>query len=651
MLDGMTTRSVGKLGKKRYGRYTAFFKKRSTLFPEEEIKEAILALKVMPSMRCLMTAGPALDRDNIAGYNCFPGDTHVTTREFGITTFNDIKNQSVHVVDGNGEWVETTCQSFGTQQIVEVHLKTSGKGSFKIRSTPNHRWILRDGTEKVTLDLKSGDRLASVSMPERSVFEMNDDYIKGVQHGIVFGDGNAVYKRLYNQHGSREKDVVIERTCSSFHVRLCGKKTELARYFKNYSISYPKSYEGDSLIHISDRAIDLKSLPEFEGVTDEYLTGFIRGWFATDGSYSKESQATLMGKKDHIEWLLKVGPRLGFVPHHWSFDSELRETNYGRANHLSGTVEFDRRWMVKEDFLCDKYKERFVPIDTKRHPGFGMVDKIVETSSYEEVFCFDVPTTHSFLLTKNLLTGNCSYVAIDHPRAFDEILYILMCGTGVGFSVERQFINSLPLINEDMYNAETVIQVHDSRIGWATAFRQLIALLYAGQIPRWDLTKLRPKGARLKTFGGRASGPEPLNHLFQFCVDVFRRAAGRKLNSLECHDIVCKIADIVIVGGVRRCLKFDTQVQMKDGSWRQINQVVVGDSVRLPDGSSALVSNLFDNGQDEIVKIHLQDGTSFECSKNHRWFVYNHKTDGFEWVETSALSEGEYSMVDPTESE
>jgi ribonucleoside-diphosphate reductase alpha chain len=174
----------------------------------------------------------------------------------------------------------------------------------------------------------------------------------------------------------------------------------------------------------------------------------------------------------------------------------------------------------------------------------------------------------------NIAGYNCSYVAIDHPRAFDEILYILMCGTGVGFSVERQFINSLPLINEDMYNAETVIQVHDSRIGWATAFRQLIALLYAGQIPRWDLTKLRPKGARLKTFGGRASGPEPLNHLFQFCVDVFRRAAGRKLNSLECHDIVCKIADIVIVGGVRRSalislsnLSDDRMRNAKNGQW------------------------------------------------------------------------------------
>jgi ribonucleoside-triphosphate reductase len=144
---------------------------------------------------------------------------------------------------------------------------------------------------------------------------------------------------------------------------------------------------------------------------------------------------------------------------------------------------------------------------------------------------------------------NCAYVAIDHPRAFDEILYILMCGTGIGFSVERQFISHLPTINEDFYHVETLIQVHDSRIGWATAFRQLIALLYAGQIPKMDVSKVRAKGERLKTFGGRASGPEPLVQLFQFCIDIFKKAAGRKLNSVECHDIVCKIADIVIVRG------------------------------------------------------------------------------------------------------
>lgn len=118
---------------------------------------------------------------------------------------------------------------------------------------------------------------------------------------------------------------------------------------------------------------------------------------------------------------------------------------------------------------------------------------------------------------------------------------------GVGFSVERQYINNLPVINEDFFQTETVIQVQDSRIGWASSFRQLIALLYSGNIPKWDLSKLRPKGERLKTFGGRSSGPEPLNELFQFCINIFKNAKGRKLNSLECHSLVCKIAEIVVV--------------------------------------------------------------------------------------------------------
>lgn len=152
----------------------------------------------------------------------------------------------------------------------------------------------------------------------------------------------------------------------------------------------------------------------------------------------------------------------------------------------------------------------------------------------------------------NVAGYNCAFLAVDHPRAFDEMMYILMCGTGVGFSVERQFINKLPEVSEEFYETDTTIVVRDSKIGWATAFKELISLLYNGQIPKWDLSKLRPAGARLKTFGGRSSGPEPLDELFRFCVDSFRRASGRRLSSIECHDICCKIGEVVVCGGVRR---------------------------------------------------------------------------------------------------
>ena len=147
---------------------------------------------------------------------------------------------------------------------------------------------------------------------------------------------------------------------------------------------------------------------------------------------------------------------------------------------------------------------------------------------------------------------NCSYVPVDSPRAFDETMYILMCGTGVGFSVERNCIDKLPLVAEDFHRTDTVIKVGDSRPGWAKSLKELIAMLYAGQIPAWDVSEVRPAGARLKTFGGRASGPQPLVELFEFVVQKFRNAAGRRLYPIECHDIMCKIGEVVVVGGVRR---------------------------------------------------------------------------------------------------
>jgi ribonucleoside-diphosphate reductase alpha chain len=183
-------------------------------------------------------------------------------------------------------------------------------------------------------------------------------------------------------------------------------------------------------------------------------------------------------------------------------------------------------------------------------------------------------TAGEALKRDNTAGYNCSYVAVNRVRAFDEILYILMCGTGVGFSVERQYVEKLPTIAEAFTDSDTTIVVQDSKAGWAKAFRELVSLLIGGQVPQWDLSKVRPAGARLKTFGGRASGPKPLEDLFRFTVDTFRRAAGRKLTSIECHDIVCKIAEIVVVGGVRRSALISlsnlTDERMRDaktGAW------------------------------------------------------------------------------------
>lgn len=175
---------------------------------------------------------------------------------------------------------------------------------------------------------------------------------------------------------------------------------------------------------------------------------------------------------------------------------------------------------------------------------------------------------------------NCAYLPVDSPRSFDETMYILMCGTGVGFSVESKYIDQLPKISETFTESDTVINVADSKEGWARSFREIISLLIAGQIPKWDVSGVRPAGARLKTFGGRASGPEPLVDLFNFAVSLFQGAAGRRLTSVECHDLMCKIADIVVVGGVRRSAMIslfdvtdDRMNKAKHGAWWEMNGI------------------------------------------------------------------------------
>ena len=211
----------------------------------------------------------------------------------------------------------------------------------------------------------------------------------------------------------------------------------------------------------------------------------------------------------------------------------------------------------------------------------GQIDEEVALKLFNAIHSQEVMPSMRCMMTAgtaldkdNVAGFNCSYLHIDSPRSFDELMYVLMCGTGVGFSVERNFINKLPEVAESFHPTESVIVVSDSKIGWASAFRELIAMLYAGKIPNWDTSRVRGAGERLKTFGGRASGPEPLVDLFNFCIEVFRKASGRKLTSIECHDIVCKIADIVVVGGVRRSalislsnLSDGRMAKAKSGDW------------------------------------------------------------------------------------
>lgn len=243
----------------------------------------------------------------------------------------------------------------------------------------------------------------------------------------------------------------------------------------------------------------------------------------------------------------------------------IHKSRYARYREELGRRE---NWGETVKRYCDFFKEKFG-------------DVFPYEKVYQAILSLEVMPSMRALMSAgpalardNMAGYNCSYVAVDHPRVFDEIMYILLCGTGVGFSVERQYVQHLPEVPEELHESNTVISVADSKIGWAAAFRELISLLYSGQMPKWDLSKVRPAGARLKTFGGRASGPEPLDSLFTFTTNLFRGSAGAKLSSIKVHDLVCKIADIVVVGGVRRSALIslsnltDERMRMaKSGAW------------------------------------------------------------------------------------
>ena len=287
------------------------------------------------------------------------------------------------------------------------------------------------------------------------------------------------------------------------------------------------------------------------------------------------------------------------------------------------------RWIEKEkrreswEETVKRYFD-FFEVQLKEHNNY-IVSPELRSELENAVLNLEIMPSMRALMTAgealrrdNTAGYNCSYVAINRVRAFDEILYILMCGTGVGFSVERQYVEKLPTIAEHFSPSDTTIIVEDSKAGWAKAYKELISLLIGGQIPKWDISKVRAAGARLKTFGGRASGPRPLEDLFKFTCDTFKRAAGRKLTSIECHDIVCKIAEIVVVGGVRRSALISlsnlTDERMRDaksGAWWNDNP------------QRALANNSVAYKEKPEIGIFMDEWVSLYKSKSGERGIFN----------------------------
>jgi ribonucleoside-diphosphate reductase alpha chain len=271
-------------------------------------------------------------------------------------------------------------------------------------------------------------------------------------------------------------------------------------------------------------------------------------------------------------------------------------TDYQEFIHKSRYAKyFDGKGRESWEDTVERYMENIV------YPKLG--EDTYTKSIRDAILSLEVMPSMRSMMTAgpaskrdNTCMYNCSYLPVDDPKSFDEAMFILLCGTGVGFSVERQYVSKLPEI-PTLFQSDTTIVVKDSKEGWAKAFRQLLALLWAGEIPQWDISKVRPAGARLKTFGGRASGPAPLVDLFNFTIKTFKDAQGRKLSSIECHDIMCKVGEIVVVGGVRRSamislsnLSDDRMRHAKSGAWWENNpqRALANNSVSYTDKPDAV---------------------------------------------------------------
>lgn len=261
-----------------------------------------------------------------------------------------------------------------------------------------------------------------------------------------------------------------------------------------------------------------------------------------------------------------------------NYQKFIHKSRYARWLEEEGRRE---NWDETVERLISYYENQ---VDKK---GYCLRKHSVGLELYEAIHNLDVMPSMRAMMTAgpaldrcHVPAYNCAYLPVDSPRSFDEAMYILMCGTGVGFSVENKYIEQLPKISEEFTDSDTTITIRDSKEGWARGFRELISLLIAGQLPRWDVSAVRGKGERLKTFGGRASGPEPLVDLFEFSCELFKNSAGRRLTSIEAHDLMCKIADIVVVGGVRRSAMIslfdptdDRMTTSKMGAWWEHNSI------------------------------------------------------------------------------
>ena len=495
-------------------------------FPQlkDEINSAyryVYEKKILPSMRSIQFAGKPIELNNSRLYNCFSKDTTFVTSE-GIKSFNDFNdNDSISVLTHKGNWKTAIVRNYGKQELNEITI-TKGRNHQKIRATQNHRWILKDGT--YTTNLSVGDKLLNAP----AIFDAFDyDNASPFErlywaYGYVFGDGTKI------KSNGKNYDYSMVRLCGDDKNKYYNRFEELG-----FSSSSSLSLNGDCIFYTGKY---LKTYPDPKIDSPELIRAFVAGYLDADGGKNR-SQTSLSkyndivaSDEDHqyvIENLFSIAGITIFN----IMDISGQETNYGIRKNA-------KRYSISTN------------LSSKTNSVFSV--KEIKKSTFEEVWCLEVEDDHSFVLSGGISTGNCSFAPVDSIEAFSEIMFLLLSGCGVGYSVQNHHIEKLPPITKPTKTRRYL--VGDSIEGWSDAIKMLVKAYFSGKpLPDFDFNDVRQKGSLLITAGGRAPGPEPLKDCIHHIKKILdRKENGDQLTSLEAHDIICFIADAVLSGGIRR---------------------------------------------------------------------------------------------------
>jgi len=520
----------------------------------EEIEQAytyVYAKKVLPSMRSLQFGGKPIEISPNRIYNCFGCETEFITNE-GLKSFNDFNDgDEVVVLTHTGAFKKAIVKNYGNQQLNEITFKR-GKSTKIIRATGNHRWLLFDGTE--TIDLKLNEPLYPTQKNKNFDYESATPMERLYWcYGYVYGDGT-----LLKKNGEPKYSMV----------RLCGEDSLKFLYrFKEmgFESSQSNSLDGDIMVYTGKY---LKNAPSIEKDGLDMIKAFMDGYLCADAyknpdwyennTLSKYKQIQ-SSDNEHQQFLEKYLDVCGYYITNKD-DLTGQVTNYGERP--------------------ETYKYSITNHIGSRPNTSWSASEIKNTYTMSSVWCLEVEDDKSFVLGGGIITGNCAYLPIDDWRAFSETMFLLLGGTGVGFSVQRHHVEQLPEIRKPNPTRTRRYLIADSIEGWADAIKTLMRSYFEGMsTPDFDYSDIRQKGALLVTSGGKAPGPQPLKdcvHNIKKILDT--KVDGEKLSPIECHDIICFIADAVLTGGIRRAalislfsIDDEEMLSAKSSTWWELN--------------------------------------------------------------------------------